>query len=124
MFLFILPSGFQTTHPNVIASFKLIANHILEAIPVAFERPPAVIAPRNNARKAPILRFRLGLNFAVSFGSTSKSHKSVVNTTVGISSSARMREAHICPQLGKIKGKSGELASIQWGHEGLPALGR
>jgi hypothetical protein len=121
--LFLLPSRRQTTHPKVIANFNTIANHILEAMPVVLESPPAVMAPENNARNAPIRRFRFGLSFAVSLGSTRRSHKSVVTTTVGISSSARIREAHIWPPAWNDKSEIGRTCIHSIGARGSSGFG-
>jgi hypothetical protein len=65
---------------------------------VVFERPPAVMAPVNRAMKAAILRFLFGFTDhgrVYSLVSTSRSHRRVVSTTVGISSKARRRDAQI-----------------------------
>lgn len=85
--------------------------------------PPAVMAPRNNARKAAMRRFRFGLSFAVSFGSTSRSHSSVVTTTVGISSKARIRETQIWPPAWKAKREMGRICIHAIGARGSSGLG-
>lgn len=53
--------SFQTNHDSVTAPFKATASHKALAIVATRERPPAVMAPRNRARKAAILLFLLGL---------------------------------------------------------------
>lgn len=121
--LFLLPSRRQMIHPKVMNIFKPMASQILEAIPVVFERPPAVIAPRNKARNAPIRRFRRGLTFAVNLGSTNKSHKSVVTTTVGISSSPRIREAQIWPPAWNARREMGRICIHSIGARGSSGFG-
>lgn len=91
------PSALQTIQPRVIVNFKPKANHKLLAMVATLDNPPAVIAPKNNARKAPIRLFLLAFLFASRSGSTSRSHNKVVSTTVGISSYARILDAQICP---------------------------
>jgi len=100
-----------------------MASHILLAIPVVLDSPPAVIEPKNNARNAPIRRFRFGLNFAVNLGSTRRSHKSVVTTTVGISSSARILEAQIWPPAWNDKSEIGKTCIHSIGARGSSGFG-
>lgn len=105
--------SFHTKRHSVTTPFNPVANHTLATISVTLVNPPAVIAPKNSARNAPTRRFRFAF-FLIpshSLGSTSKSHSSVVSTTVGISSYASTRDATIWPAAWKARSEIGRTCS-------------